>query len=72
MVGVSDWTEAELAALRRAYASGTLRVSYDSKSVEYGSADDLLGRIRTIERAITGAGNLLPVAGLAGFSRGDR
>ena len=69
---MSDWTETELAALKRAYASGTLRVSYDGKSVEYGSADDLLGRIRTIERAMTGGGNPLPVAGLARFSRGDR
>lgn len=69
---MSDWTETELAALKRAYASGTLRVSYDGKSVEYGSAEDLLGRIRTIERAIAGATQPLPVAGLAGFSRGDR
>jgi len=69
---VSHWTENELAALKRAYASGTLRVSYDGKTVEYGTADDLLGRIRTIERAMTGAGNPLPVAGLAGFKRGDR
>ena len=44
-----SWTETELAELRRAYASGTLRVSYDGKSVEYGSAADLLARIRTIE-----------------------
>ena len=44
-----SWTEAELAGLKRAYASGTLRVSYDGKSVEYGSAADLLARIRTIE-----------------------
>lgn len=72
MARVSDWTETELAALKRAYASGTLRVSYDGKSVEYGSAADLLGRIRTIERAMTGAGKPLPVAGLAGFNRGDR
>src|SRR5690625_5090701 len=51
---MADWTEAELAALRRAYASGTTRVSYDGKTVEYGSAADLLVRIRTIERQITG------------------
>ena len=38
--------------LQRAYASGTLRVSYDGKSVEYGSAADLLARIRTIEAEI--------------------
>ena len=68
-----SWTTAELDALRRAYASGTLRVSYEGKTVEYGSAADLLSRIRTIERALIGnsAGHA-PVAGLAGFVRGDR
>lgn len=69
---MADWTETELAALRRAYASGTTRVSYDGKSVDYGSAEDLLGRIRTIERATAGAARPLPIAGVAGFSRGDR
>ena len=69
---MTDWTETELSALRRAYASGTTRVSYDGKSVDYGSAEDLLARIRTIERAIAGVSRPLPVAGLAGFSRGDR
>lgn len=68
-----SWTSAELEALRRAYASGTLRVSYDGKAVEYGSAADLLSRIRTIEREMTAASNSgLPVAGFAGFGRGDR
>jgi hypothetical protein len=43
------WSQAELDALRRAYASGTLRVNYDGRSVEYGSEADLLRRIRTIE-----------------------
>jgi hypothetical protein len=38
-----------LAALRKAYASGTLRVSYEGRSVEYGSEADLIRRIRTIE-----------------------
>jgi hypothetical protein len=72
----TDWTETELAALRRAYASGTTRVSYDGKSVDYGNAVDLLARIRTIERAMAGSGasgsRALPFAGVAGFSRGDR
>jgi hypothetical protein len=67
------WTDSELAALKRAYASGTLRVSYDGKTVEYGSAADLLSRIRTVEREMAAATTSpLPVAGLAGFSRGDR
>lgn len=67
------WTQTELAALKRAYASGTLRVTYDGKTVEYGSAADLLGRIRTLEREMTASASTpLPVAGFAGFRRGDR
>ena len=69
---MTDWTETELSALRRAYASGTTKVSYDGKSVDYGSAEDLLTRIRTIERAIADTSQPLPVAGLAGFARGDQ
>ena len=68
-----SWTQSELDALKRAYASGTLRVSYDGKTVEYGAAVDLLSRIHTIEREMAaGSDTPLPVAGLAGFSRGDR
>ena len=49
------------------------RVSYDGKTVEYGSADDLLKRIRTIETEITASsGASRPIAGYAGFGRGDR
>ena len=68
------WTETELAALRRAYASGTLRVTYDGKTVEYGSADDLLTRIRTIEREMAAAidSRRCRSPALPGFSRGDR
>jgi gpW len=65
------WTDAELAELRRAYASGTLRVSYDGKSIEYGSAADLLSRIRTIEAAIASAGGRpKPRRSFAAFSKG--
>jgi len=68
-----SWTTTELDALRRAYASGTLRVSYEGKTVEYGSAADLLSRIRTIERELVGNGvERAPVAGFAGFASGDR
>jgi len=69
---MSGWSETELAALRRAYASGTLRVSYEGKSVEYATAADLLSRIRTLEQALSSSSRPLPLAGLAGFSRGDR
>ena len=41
--------------------------------MDYGNADDLLRRIRTIEGEIAaGRGRPLPVAGVAGFRRGDR
>lgn len=49
------WSQSELDALRKAYASGTLRVSYDGRSVEYGSEADLLRRIRTIEGEMAAA-----------------
>jgi hypothetical protein len=66
-----SWTETELAGLRGAYASGTLRVSYDGKSVEYGSAADLLARIRTIEGEIAAAaGRPKPRRSFAAFSKG--
>jgi hypothetical protein len=66
------WSQGELDALRRAYASGTLRVTYDGKTVEYGSATDLLSRIRTIEGEMqASAGTPRPVAGFAAFGRGD-
>jgi hypothetical protein len=68
-----SYTQSELDALRRAFAAGTLRVSYDGRTVEYGSADDLLKRIRTIEREMAAeTPTRPPVAGFAGFSRGDR
>lgn len=66
-----SWTQAELAALRRAYASGTLRVSFEGRSVEYGSAIDLLSRIRTIEAEMqTQSGAKPPRRSLAAFGRG--
>ncbi len=67
-----SWTESELEALRRAYARGQTRVAYDGRIVEYGSAADLLSRIRTIEREIeaSAAQTKRPVAGVAAFRRG--
>lgn len=66
-----SWTEAELAALRKAYASGTLRVSFEGRSVEYGSAADLLSRIRTIEAEMQEqSGTKPPRRSLACFARG--
>ena len=65
------WTQAELDALKAAYARGTLRVSYDGHTVEYGSQDDLLRRIRTIEREMAAqAGTSKPSRSLATFRKG--
>lgn len=65
------WTQTELDALKAAYAAGTLRVSYDGRTVEYGSEADLLRRIRTIEREIaTQAGTSKPTHSLASFRKG--
>ena len=65
------WTEAELDALKRSYASGTLRVSYEGKTVEYGSEADLIRRIRTIEGEIAVlSGNPKRRRSLARFAKG--
>jgi hypothetical protein len=68
---MTTWTQAELDALRRAYARGQTRVVYDGRAVEYGSAEDLLQRIRTIEREIaqSQSGTARPIAAYAAFSR---
>jgi hypothetical protein len=66
-----SWTAAELDALRKAYASGTLRVAYEGRSVEYGAAGDLLSRIRTIEADMQNqAGRRPPRRSLAAFQKG--
>jgi hypothetical protein len=65
------WSQAELAALRKAYASGTLRVSYEGRSVEYGSEADLIRRIRTIENELAAVGGRpKPRRSLAAFRKG--
>ena len=68
---MTSWTETELLALRRAYSSSTLRVSYDGRSVEYGSAEDLLKRIRQIEGELAAAaGRPKPRRSFASFAKG--
>ncbi len=64
------YSQTELDALKAAYAQGILRITYEGKTVEYGSADDLLRRIRVIEGEIAaGTGAARPVAGFASFRR---
>jgi hypothetical protein len=65
------WSQTELDALRSAFAAGTLRVTYDGRTVEYGDADDLLKRIRIIEREMAAAtGGSKPSRSLASFTKG--
>ncbi len=65
------WTQVELDALKAAYARGTLRVTYDGKTVEYGSEADLIRRIRTIEREMAAeSGKPKPTRSLASFRKG--
>ena len=48
------YTQSQLDALRAAYASGTTRVSYDGKSVEYRSLNELKQVIDDVEAGLTG------------------
>jgi len=66
-----SWTQPELDALKKAYASGTLRVSFEGRSVEYGSAADLLSRIRIIEAEMSAqSGGAAPKRSFASFRKG--
>ena len=53
-----DWTETELSALRRAYASGTTRVSYDGKTVDYRSVAEIDRALEALAREIAAAAPL--------------
>lgn len=66
---MSGWTTTELDALKRAYASGTLRVTYEGKTVQHGDQADLLSRIRVIEAEL-GDGATRTTRSFATFNRG--
>lgn len=66
-----SYTDAELAALKRAYASGVLKVEYDGTRTEYDSGAALLARIRVIEADIaSAAGAPRNMSTFATFNRG--
>ena len=46
------FTQAQLEALREAYAAGATRVSIDGRTVEYRSLDELSRAIARIEREL--------------------
>ena len=67
------WTQADLDALKEAYATGTLLVRMpDGREVSYPSGDDLLRRIRVVEADLVAAaaGQSAPVGRFATFRRG--
>jgi hypothetical protein len=65
------WSQTELDALRSAFAAGTLRATYDGRTVEYGDAADLLKRIRIIERELAAVSDgVKPSRSLASFTKG--
>lgn len=62
------WSQAELDALKSAYALGVRRVAYDGKSTDYDDEAGLKRRINAIEREIA-VGKKQPMCRLAGFSK---
>lgn len=68
---MTDFTN-EIAALRKAIASGATRVSYDGRTVDYDSYEKLLARLRWLEgEQGIGVQAARPSAGFASFDRGD-
>lgn len=66
-----SYSQAELTALKAAYARGVKRVTYEGKTVEYDDEASMRRRIQTIEAEIAAAnGSPRPRGAYAGFSRG--
>lgn len=67
---MAGFTQAQLDAIKRAYASGVTRVQYDGKSTEYRSLAEMREIIATIEADLAShAGKKPPIAGYASFRR---
>lgn len=48
-----SYTQAQLDALREAFASGVTRVSYEGKTVEYRSLSEIQAAIRAVEAGLS-------------------
>lgn len=46
------FTQDQLTALEKAYASGTTKLTYEGKQIEYRSLDEMERAINTIRRAL--------------------
>jgi hypothetical protein len=67
---MAGFTQAQLDAIKKAYASGVTRVSYDGKTTEYRSLAEMRQIIATIEADLASqSGKRPPIAGFAGFRR---
>jgi len=67
------YTQAQLNAIKEAFASGTLTVDYDGKRVTYRSLREMKEIIATIEAelaAAEGGKDKRPMVGYVRFSRG--
>lgn len=65
-----SFTQTELDALKRSYATGVLEVEYDGKKTRYDSGDALMRRIKVIEAEIAAAsGAPKSITTLTTFSR---
>lgn len=53
MAVTTTWTQAHLAALEEAYASGVTEVTYDGKTVKYRSLAELAQAISAIRLALS-------------------
>ncbi|MBN9568988.1 MAG: hypothetical protein J0H79_15455 [Alphaproteobacteria bacterium] len=68
---MAGFTQAQLVAIKEAYASGITRVSYDGKTTEYRSLAEMKQIIGTIEADLAAeAGTARPAAGYVRFKRG--
>lgn len=67
---MAAFTQAQLDAIKRAYATGVTRVTYEGKTTEYRSLAEMRQIIATIEADLAAqAGRKLPIAGYASFRR---
>jgi len=64
------FTQAQLDAAQAAYAAGVRRFTYDGKTTEYASMDELWTAIQRMSSVLAKAGGApLPVAGFTSFRR---
>lgn len=67
---MSGFTQAQLDAIKRAYASGVTEVSYNGNTTKYRSLNEMRQIIATIEADLAAqSGKKLPIAGYASFRR---